>query len=518
MDETPQKGAFCPVLSSHCPECPSLLMISPSRISSTALATALLASAATVLFHAVGPVASRAGAVLEIGLPVLSLLGLAWFAWNTYSESRLLRYALRQLAQQPAEVWPDLEVSRLNVPSGWKSTLQPLLEAMRSAAERLVELEQQQLQQRFRHQQAPDQSLERFLESLPDPVLLVDAQGRLALANRSARRVLDMRPEEELPAPLDQLDAPWLVRLLEQVGTHRVPGTASAEVQLQVGGTPHWYKATATSFGTPEAPQVLSAVSVILHDLTPLRTIQQRHAEFVSAVSHEMKAPLSGIRAYTEMLLDGEVEDAETLEEFLRVIDSQADRLRRLIENLLNLARIEAGVVQVEKKIVPLNDVLEEAVRVLMPTAEEKGIQVRQELSPMCLRVLGDRDQLLQAAINLVSNAIKYTHEGGWVAVRSRSRGEQVQFEVEDSGVGMTPEECQRVFDKFYRIKKNNHMASGTGLGLPLVKSIIVDLHGGHIRVESNPGQGTIFIIELPAAPSRAAYKEPAPAVEQSSA
>ncbi len=476
-------------------------MFTSSRLTYLALVVALTALAAVVVLCTLTAAENPPRQTLVMDLLVLvAILGLVGYAWGVHWHHRQLRHCLRQLAQLPPENWSEVQWQQLRLSPWWRSGFQPLLESVQSLAQRVLELEEKQLHQQLQRRQKPDQSLGPFLESLPDAVLLLDGEGRLTMANAAARRVLDLGSEPKFPVPLSQLGHSWLERLWETLRQRRVPAAASCELEREVGGSTRHYEAVATSFAAPEAPGELFAWSVLLHDLTPLKTAQQRHAEFVSAVSHEMKAPLSGIRAYTEMLLDGEVEDAETLEEFLRVIDSQAERLRRLIENLLNLARIEAGVVQVEKKVVPLNEVLEEAVRVLRPSAEEKSIQLRSELSSLCLRVLGDRDQLLQATINLVSNAIKYTPQGGWVVVRSRSRDDQVQFEVEDSGVGMSPEEAKRVFDKFYRIKKDSHMASGTGLGLPLAKSIIEDLHGGRIRVESNPGQGSLFIVELPSA------------------
>jgi two-component system phosphate regulon sensor histidine kinase PhoR len=236
----------------------------------------------------------------------------------------------------------------------------------------------------------------------------------------------------------------------------------------------------------------------VLTDISNLKAIQKRNAEFVSAVSHEMKTPLSSIRAYVELLVDGEAEDDATREEFLGVINSQADRLQRLIDNLLNLARIEAGVVAVNKSAQSLNERLAEAVRVLEPTAEQKRIELTTEFSELYLGVLGDRDMLLQAAINLISNALKYTHQGGRVVVRSRLHDKEVQFEVEDTGVGLSPEDCQRVFEKFYRVKKDREMAQGTGLGLALVKHIVEDVHGGRIEVNSEVAKGSTFRVTLP--------------------
>jgi two-component system phosphate regulon sensor histidine kinase PhoR len=236
----------------------------------------------------------------------------------------------------------------------------------------------------------------------------------------------------------------------------------------------------------------------VMTDITGQKAIQKRNAEFVSAVSHEMKTPLSSIRAYVELLVDGEADDDATREEFLGVINSQADRLQRLIDNLLNLARIEAGVVAVNKAALSLNELLSEALHVLQPQAEAKQIDLHSDFSPLYLGVLADGDMLLQAAINLLSNAVKYTRQGGNITLRSRMIDQEVIFEVQDSGVGLSSEDCQKVFEKFYRVKKDRDMAPGTGLGLALVKHIVEDVHGGRIEVYSELGRGSTFRISLP--------------------
>ena len=167
---------------------------------------------------------------------------------------------------------------------------------------------------------------------------------------------------------------------------------------------------------------------------------------------------------------------------------------------MLNLARIEAGVVQVSKQPQSLNELLAESLHIVQPSAEAKRIRLVSELSPLYLSVFADRDMLLQAAINLLSNAVKYTSNGGKVVLRSRLDDNQVRFDVQDTGVGLSEENCSRVFEKFYRVKKDQVMASGTGLGLPLAKHIIEDVHGGSLTVESILGQGSTFIATLPSA------------------
>jgi two-component system, OmpR family, phosphate regulon sensor histidine kinase PhoR len=238
----------------------------------------------------------------------------------------------------------------------------------------------------------------------------------------------------------------------------------------------------------------------VLRDITMLKASHKRNAEFVSAVSHEMKTPLAGIKAYVELLADGDAEDTQTREEFLNVINGQANRLQRLIDNLLNLARIEAGVVQVSKGTMSLNEVLQEAFNLVRPAAEAKKIRLNIDLSEMYMGVWADRDMIMQAAINLLSNAIKYTPDDGCVTLRSRLADQEAIFEVEDTGVGLCAEDQIRVFEKFYRVKKDRDMASGTGLGLPLAKHIVEDVHGGRLIVESQLGQGSTFTVAIPAA------------------
>ena len=134
----------------------------------------------------------------------------------------------------------------------------------------------------------------------------------------------------------------------------------------------------------------------------------------------------------------------------------------------------------------------------MQPAAEGKQIALASDFSPLYLGVLADRDMLLQAAINLLSNAVKYTKTGGTVTLRSRLSDQEIVFEVQDTGVGLSPEDCQKVFEKFYRVKKDREMAQGTGLGLALVKHIVEDVHGGRIEVASELSAGSTFRVSLP--------------------
>jgi two-component system phosphate regulon sensor histidine kinase PhoR len=390
----------------------------------------------------------------------------------------------------------------------WRDVCQRVRQRLAEFASRADELEiaRASADVRARRVLAERDQLHEILHGLADPVLAVDQFGEVVLTNPSAERLL-MRSTEGIEHPaLDQLArCEQLVSMLTETRRRRSPVQRSGELTLSdPEGKEHWYRISCRSLahqhqqnGGSDRGAPHGAVAV-LTDITGQKAIQKRNAEFVSSVSHEMKAPLSSIRAYVELLADGEADDEQTRDEFLGVINSQADRLQRLVENLLNIARIEAGVVAVNKNPLSLNELLQEAVGVMQPQAEQKQITLAGDISPLYLGVLADRDMLLQAAINLISNAVKYTKPSGNVTVRSRLSDQEVVFEVADTGVGLSPEDCRRVFEKFYRVTKDRDMASGTGLGLALVKHIVEDVHGGRIEVESELGQGSTFRVVMP--------------------
>ncbi len=389
----------------------------------------------------------------------------------------------------------------------WREIADRVREAFREHGRRLQESETARATAVIRCRRATTQMehAKAILSGLPEPILAIDAYNELVLANRTAEELFQLDTRDGENRALDQLvRCQELVELLTTACQRTTSGVRTDEIELpDQHGNSRSYHVTATKLSTPTDPtgrpeSDAGGAVAVLRDVGEQKALQKRNAEFVSAVSHEMKTPLAGIKAYVELLVDGDAEDEQTREEFLEVINNQADRLQRLVDNMLNLARIEAGVVHVNKKAHSLNEILEEAFHVVQPSAEAKQIQFVAELSPMYLGVLADRDMLLQAAINLLSNAVKYTPENGQVTLRSRLEDDLVRFEVQDTGVGLSQEACERVFEKFYRVNKDKDMASGTGLGLPLARHIVEDVHGGRLWVESTPGQGSNFIVTIP--------------------
>ncbi len=397
----------------------------------------------------------------------------------------------------------DLSESPLNN-SPLDAVRSEIVESLGSASRDISDLEHSRsaADLRMRRIAAERDRLREVIDAIPFPVVEIDTTENLVLANIVAREVLAI-DESRVGKPCREVvSQPSLANLLLEV-RKRTPGTAKTiDLATGTGESLREWKAYAKTISYGQAPagsdgKSPTAAVVGMTDNSALKTIQKRNAEFVSAASHEMKAPLTSIRAYAELLSDGP-EDEASRDEYTRVILSQTDRLHRLVLNLLNIARIEAGVVNVNKAELSLNDVLRGAFEATKPSATAKQITLAEELSPMYLAIYADKDTLMQAAINLLSNAVKYTPDNGKVILRSRLDEGTVSFEVADTGMGLSPEDRVKVFERFYRVAKDREMAPGTGLGLPLVKHIVEDVHGGRIEVESELGKGSTFRVVLP--------------------
>lgn len=462
-------------------------------------------------------------AALLTGGAALAVLVSGLSAERHAQAAEAARRMIEMLCQQESTAFLPGAASALpDLPAG--NSFRPVTASVKQCLQQLAEQVEQAEHQRTAaearvHRIALERDqLKEILSGLNDPVVAVDSYGSVIVANSPATKLLKLPATAEHPA-LEQLArCEELVSLLTETRKRRCNAHRTAEVNLpDDAGRQHWFRISCRTFAdetgtapnrstTCKAPKDLAGTQgavAVLTDITHEKAIQKRNAEFVSAVSHEMKTPLASVRAYVELLADGDAEDEATREEFLGVIHSQTERLQRLIDNLLNLSRIEAGVVNVSKVPRSLNELLEEAVNLLEPAAVHKRMKLVTDLSPLYLGVLADRDTLLQAAINLISNALKYTPEGGRVTVRSRLDDDSVVFEVQDTGVGLSADDKLKVFEKFYRVKKDQQMAAGTGLGLPLVKHIVEDVHTGRIEVDSEPGQGSTFRIILPSMTAR---------------
>ncbi len=300
----------------------------------------------------------------------------------------------------------------------------------------------------------------------------------------------------ETDAALVFSSIPELVRLLAET---RVRGSAEGRRSLEMAippGSDKVYRVDAAAVVDRDGDVL--GVAATFHDLDTVRSERAQHAEFVSAVAHELKTPMAGIKAFIEMLMDGDCEDPEEQREVLQLVDAQVDRLTRMVNSVLNLARIESGVIEVKRVDTELNAIVRRTLEIIEPVAAEKGQTVVAELSNLYLPVHVDPDLLGQAVLNLVSNAVKYTPQGGEIRLRTWLDESSVGLEVQDNGIGIPADALPRVFERFYRVPQNERAASGTGLGLSLVRYIVEDVHQGEVAVTSEVGEGTCFSIRLP--------------------
>ena len=235
----------------------------------------------------------------------------------------------------------------------------------------------------------------------------------------------------------------------------------------------------------------------IFYDTTQIERLEKMRQEFLSNVSHELRTPLTSILAFVETLEDGAIEDRENNLRFLGVIRKNAERMHRLIDDILELSSIEAGKITVEPKQVNLSKMIEEVFTNLAGRARERKIKLKNQVAPEVL-VYADAVRLEQMLTNLVDNAIKFNRENGGVMISHRQDETHDFVSVEDAGEGISAEHLGRIFERFYRTDKaRSREIGGTGLGLAIVKHLS-RLHGGEVSVTSTVGKGSIFTIELP--------------------
>ncbi len=350
--------------------------------------------------------------------------------------------------------------------------------------------------------EAEKRHVEAVIHSISDAVLVTDAFGDLILANEAAEGIFEFQFDPSARRPVEEVIEDEAIRGLlheaRETGLHSPHRTA--EWIRGNGDAARTFRVILNAVIEGRRRERLSGVVAVLHDVTKEKEIARMKSDFVSNVSHELKAPLASIKAYVEMLQDGEVTDEADAQEFLATVAGETDRLAGLVENILNLSRLESGLVPINRTDIEVAEVLQDVVEVMTPQAAKRGVAVTADLAPVFFRVNGDRGMLHQAVQNVVSNAIKYTPEGGHVRIATFLEDSTVVVSVEDTGYGIPEDELDRIFEKFYRARLSGRVSAGTGLGLPLVKHVVENVHGGRIAVESTVGTGTTFRLYLPAA------------------
>lgn len=239
-------------------------------------------------------------------------------------------------------------------------------------------------------------------------------------------------------------------------------------------------------------------VVVVLHDITDIRRLEKMRSDFVANVSHELRTPITSIKGFTETLLEGAMHDEETCRNFLQIISDESERLYRMIRDILDLSKIEQKRIPLQVSRVHVQELIRSAAAIMHDQALKKHLKVTLPDSQPDIWLMTDKDCLQQIVLNLMTNAIAYTPEGGEITIRAKADDEHVTIQVADTGIGIPEKDLTRIFERFYRVDKaRSRDSGGTGLGLAIVKHLVENLHG-QIGVESVEGKGTAFTVTLP--------------------
>ena len=333
-----------------------------------------------------------------------------------------------------------------------------------------------------------------MLTSMVEGVMVLDCRGRILQVNPALERMLDVsRTEIRGQISTEVLAHPELNSLITTILTNRAG--QEAEIVLMPGGRCLHIE---TSVAGCERENEACAV-LVFHDITDLRRLEKIRKDFVANVSHELRTPLTSIKGYVEALLDGGKDDPDTAVNFLGIILKQSDRLNLILEDLLELSKIESGRVSFKEDPLDLRSLIERTLSMIKPLADKKGHRLVSRIDDRLPPIAGDEGRLAQVLTNLLDNAVKYTPEQGTITVAARSLPDQtVEFTVTDTGLGIPEQDRPRVFERFYRVDKaRSRELGGTGLGLAIVKHI-VEGHGGQVWVEAHPPQGSRFVVRLP--------------------
>jgi two-component system phosphate regulon sensor histidine kinase PhoR len=405
-----------------------------------------------------------------------SLLG--WFV-----ATRLTRRIDRQLGVAHRIVAGDLE-ARVRVEGDDE------LDALGRAVNRVAE----RLEAQIKELEARRKEIADVLDSAGDGLVAVNRDDLVTHVNPEAARLFEVGDGAVGRPYWEAVRDPKLPDVVAQVRADLRP----RESDVALGGGLLKRELEARVSPIHDAAGAYAGAVLAFRDVTRLRRLEAVRRDFVANVSHEMKTPLTSILGSIETLQDGALDDREAATEFLAKIGRNARSLARLVTDLLELSRIEAGGVRFSSEPVSVASVVDEAEQGVADKAREKGVALVVDAVPADLEVRGDADLLGRALANLLENAVAYTPAGGRVAVRAKAVEGRAEIAVEDTGIGVPAAELERIFERFYRVDKARSRAlGGTGLGLAIVRHV-AERHGGAVRVASEVGRGSTFTLSIP--------------------
>lgn len=407
-----------------------------------------------------------------------------YLAWQAVRRAQAVRAGIAMLREATAQL-PEGDLPGMSTAPGVDlARLAAALDEMNSRVrEQLGKLEHDR------------DRLGAVFTSMRDAVIALGKTGRIALINPVAERLFEVRADEVVgKSVLVVIRHHDLAKAMHTTMERGIPATLEFET-FEV--PPRHFQAEVAPVHSVRGE--LSGAVAVLHDVTELRRLERVRTEFVANVSHELRTPITSIKGFLETLLDGAMNDPDTCRHFLTVLSDEADRLTHLVNDLLDLSRLEEDLSTPVMEILDLQAEAEWAIELMAPLAHEKGLSIEQTITDPLL-VPAQQEMLRQALINLLDNAIKYTPAGGrvWIEGTASNDGSQALISICDTGPGIPSEHLGRLFERFYRVDKARSRAvGGTGLGLSIVKHI-VERHGGKVWAESKLGKGSRFTISLP--------------------
>lgn len=335
----------------------------------------------------------------------------------------------------------------------------------------------------------------QLLDSTADGILTVDGAGNVIFANMASAPFLTIAPHEARGKPAHECigERRVLELLTGQADEDARHGVRSIELPPDEESR-RGHVMVLHSHGDGERDSLGQVL--VFRDISRLKNVERLQADFVDSVAHELRTPLTSIRAYVEMLIDDEAADVEMKRSFYNVIYEETDRLSLLIDNLLNISMMESGAAKLDATPTRVKKLLEDCLDVVRPQCDGKSVALIADLPDRLPTLDVDKNLFGVAVMNILGNAVKYTPEEGRITLSTESLEEEFRIAITDTGVGMSPEDLPRIFDKFFRCSSAGEV-QGSGVGLSTARQI-VRLHGGDIHVTSKLGEGTRFSIVLP--------------------
>jgi len=407
----------------------------------------------------------------------LIIAGLIGFAF-----SEIIARRIRAMSDAAASIEAGNFEQRLST-SLVPDEIQGLADSYNSMAERLGEA--------FNAIQENERQIAAVVESMAEGVIAFDAEEHVRVANPEALKLLGRSETDVVGRAMKDLTDNTDVLEVVRAALQAEHATRTA----------HLDRFIVLLHSTPllDAQDQVEGAVLLISDVTEQYRIEDAQRRFVADASHEMRTPIAALKGMLELLADGAKEDPEIRDDFIATMQTEADRLGRLVADLLTLAQLEAGNLRLRRAPEYAADLLGDVSRVMATLAEQSGVSLSVEAPDQELRVLADRDRIVQVLLSFTDNALKHSPSDTTIHLRAFQQGEVVHFEVADEGVGIEADELSRVFERFYRADDARASGSGTGLGLAIAKEII-DAHESEIMVTSEPGHGTTFGFDLPSA------------------